>query len=61
MVQDDQCWASASYGSAYISLSSTFSGEPDAMLLWVDDNEAMTGMDLRELFDNWTALAMNGE
>jgi hypothetical protein len=48
-------------GQGYVSLSSTFSSEPDAMLLWVDDDEPMIGMDFWNLFDNWTAIAMSDE
>ncbi|WFR97541.1 hypothetical protein [Rhizobium tumorigenes] len=48
-------------GQGYVSLSSTFGENPDAMLLWVDDDEPLVGMDFWDLFDSWTAIAMSND
>jgi hypothetical protein len=48
-------------GQGYVSLKSTFGDQPDAMLLWLDDDDPMVGMDFWDLFDNWTAIAMSDE
>lgn len=48
-------------GQGYVSFRSTFSESPDAILLWVDDDDPMLGMDFWDLFDNWTVIAMSDE
>ena len=48
-------------GQGYVSLRSTFVDEPQAMLLWIDDDDPMTGMDFWDLFDNWTAIALGDD
>ncbi|WFR94573.1 hypothetical protein [Rhizobium tumorigenes] len=46
-------------GQGYVSHESTFTNAPDAMLLWVDDDEPMVGMDFWDLFDSCTAIALS--